>query len=72
MSTKLASRPKFKKRDQVVAAGVLGEVIDPDAGTVGGELVSSRVERLVSVLWAGESAPVDVRESLLTKRRAKR
>lgn len=72
MSTKLMGKPKFAKRDRVVAFGLVGEVIDPDAGTVGGELVSSKVERLVSVLWRGESKPVEVRESQLRKRGANR
>lgn len=69
---KLMGRPKFKAWDQVVAAGLLGEVVNPDAGTVGGDQVYGRAERLVAVRWQGETDLVCVRESLLSKRGAKR
>lgn len=72
MGAKLMDRPKFKKSEQVIAAGVLGEVVDPDAGTAGGDRVYGQAERLVAVRWQGETGTVDVRESLLTKRGPKR
>ncbi|WP_431880244.1 hypothetical protein [Micromonospora marina] len=68
----MLDKPRFRRGDQVVAAGLAGEVVDPDAGTTGGDRVYGQPQRLVSVRWSGEATPVEVRESLLTKRGAKR
>ncbi|MBQ1017757.1 hypothetical protein KBX71_07720 [Micromonospora sp. D93] len=65
------SEPMFKKADQVIAAGMVGEVVDPDAGTAGGGQVRGQAMRLVGVRWQGEIDVVTIRESLLTLRRKK-